>query len=243
MFVLLPEHCCCNVNSKCYDFYFCIPLFLTVATANYVGGKRERAVGSSGKAATTVDTTVYDAEIAAAKEVLLDAAVNKKRDSNEVVASLLSLEKLMRAKNKLDNDETSRETVSNLTGTWKLIFTTGTVDTQKKIGKINYFPLDARQSFQYNRKSDSSVPNLISNGIYLNNFELLKFFGEFEWIEKKRKLEFDFDEIVVFGLKFRLPKKKDDGKKRVKPFFLWISADENFATARGGEYTYQLLFL
>ena len=70
---------------------------------------------------------------------------------------------------------TSRETLENLDGSWRLIFTTGTIDTQKKIGrKINYFPIKAAQSFF----TDTMT---LSNGIYLGDFEILKFFGEFEW--------------------------------------------------------------
>jgi hypothetical protein len=47
----------------------------------------------------------------------------------------------MRSKNKLDDDATSRETFKYLDGTWRLVFTTGTIDVQKKTGRVNYFPL------------------------------------------------------------------------------------------------------
>lgn len=71
--------------------------------------------------------------------------------------------------------ETSRDTLENLDGAWRLIFTTGTIDTQKKLGrKINYFPIKAAQCF------DTSTMKL-TNGIFLGNIELIKFFGEFEW--------------------------------------------------------------
>ena len=33
----------------------------------------------------------------------------------------------------------------------------------------------------------------ITNGIYLGEFALLKFFGDFDWLEDRRRLEFDFD--------------------------------------------------
>lgn len=46
----------------------------------------------------------------------------------------------------------------------------------------------------------------ITNGIFLGDIALLKFFGEFEWLEERRRLEFDFDAIAVLGLKFNLPK-------------------------------------
>ena len=38
--------------------------------------------------------------------------------------------------------------LKNLDGSWRLIFTTGTKETQKKWGrKVSYFPLKATQSF------------------------------------------------------------------------------------------------
>ena len=49
-----------------------------------------------------VDTTQYDAEIADLKALLVNAAITKKEDGDKVVDALLSLEQLMRAKNKLD---------------------------------------------------------------------------------------------------------------------------------------------
>ena len=46
----------------------------------------------------------------------------------------------------------------------------------------------------------------ITNGIYLGEFALLKFFGDFAWLEDRRRLEFDFDAIAVAGVTFDLPK-------------------------------------
>ena len=71
--------------------------------------------------------------------------------------------------------------------------------------------------------------------------------GPFEWLDKPRKLEFDFDSIQVLGLgPFSLPKGKaaeiggasglgsDNNKELInkgkKPFFNWISADADIAT-------------
>ena len=90
----------------------------------------------------------------------------------------------------------------------------------------------------------------ITNGIYLGSFAVLRFFGSFEWLEDRRRLEFDFDRIAVLGLGIDLPKggaeelgaatglgaknnvkRAEQGKKA---FFNWISADEEIATARGG---------
>ena len=52
-----------------------------------------------------VDTTKYDAEIADLKALLVNAAITKKEDGDKVVDALLSLEQLMRAKNKLDEGD------------------------------------------------------------------------------------------------------------------------------------------
>jgi len=189
-----------------------------------------------------IDYTIYDSEISDAKSILVEASLTKSTDPMKVIESLVNLEKLMRAKNKLDEGVTSRETLSNLNGEWRLIFSTGTVNVQKKVGKVNYFPIKAVQSF-----NTSVDPFKISNGIYIGDFELLKFYGNFVWLEKARKLEFDFDEIGLFGaFKFTLP---SGGAAKIgsstglgaerkqtqrKPFFNWISADEEIATARGG---------
>lgn len=176
-------------------------------------------------------------------ELLNQASLKKIDNTNEIVNSLLLLEKLQRQRNKLDNGKTSKETLEYLNGNWRLIFTTGTIDTQKKIGRINYFPLKAIQSFNI-------LTNEISNGIYLGDFTLIKFFGQFQWIEKLRKVEFDFNIIQFLGIRFNLPSGgaakigQSTGlgsesninliKKNKKPFFNWISANENIATARGG---------
>jgi hypothetical protein len=182
--------------------------------------------------------------ISSNKTLLLAASLKQVKDTSQVVDTLLSLEKLMRERNKLDEGITSQETINSLDGSWRLIFTTGTVDTQKKLGRrVNYFPLKAIQSF-------NTTSGEISNGIFLGDFPLIKFFGDFEWLEKPRKLEFDFDRIQFLGIKINLPKAgaakigqstglgSENNIKLVnenrKPFFNWISADENIATARGG---------
>jgi hypothetical protein len=72
---------------------------------------------------------------------MYNISLKKKTEPDKIVENLLSLEKLMRSKNKLDDDATSRETFKYLDGTWRLVFTTGTIDVQKKTGRVNYFPL------------------------------------------------------------------------------------------------------
>mmetsp|Transcript_20828 Transcript_20828/g.57228 ORF Transcript_20828/g.57228 Transcript_20828/m.57228 type:complete len:116 (-) Transcript_20828:576-923(-) len=90
----------------------------------------------------------------------------------------------------------------------------------------------------------------ITNGIYVGDFAVLKFFGPFEWNDKSRKLTFDFDYIALFGLKIKLPKggaaeigaasglgaksNVERAKRELPAFFNWISANEHIATARGG---------
>ena len=133
-------------------------------------------------------------------ELCRQAAMTKTEDPETVCEALLSLEKQMRDASRGDGGELSRATLASLDGAWRLVFTTGTVDTQTKLGrKINYFPLRATQSF------DTSTM-AITNGIYVGDFALLKFFGDFEWLEDRRRLEFDFDAIQVLGFKFDLPK-------------------------------------
>jgi len=116
---------------------------------------------------------------------------------------------------------------------------------QKKIGKINYFPLKAVQTFD-----TTTEPMAITNGIYVGDVALVRFFGPFEFNEGTRKLTFDFDEISLLGLRIPLPKggaaqigaasglgSKSNvarAKRELPAFFNWISANEDIATARGG---------
>eukprot|EP00549_Striatella_unipunctata_P023985 CAMPEP_0118703080 /NCGR_PEP_ID=MMETSP0800-20121206/18311_1 /TAXON_ID=210618 ORGANISM="Striatella unipunctata, Strain CCMP2910" /NCGR_SAMPLE_ID=MMETSP0800 /ASSEMBLY_ACC=CAM_ASM_000638 /LENGTH=145 /DNA_ID=CAMNT_0006604479 /DNA_START=414 /DNA_END=851 /DNA_ORIENTATION=- len=134
--------------------------------------------------------------------------------------------------------------VKNLNGSWRLVFTTGTVKTQEKIkGRINYFPIKAIQSF-------NTENWVIENAIYAGDFALLKFAGEFEFNLNSCKLEFDFSLARILGIPVPLKrgeaakigaasglgsenniKRNEQGKKA---FFNWICADDNIACARGG---------
>lgn len=172
------------------------------------------------------------------------AADTKAEDSDIVVDALLGLEKLARSVSKEDDGQFSRDTLAKLDGSWRLVFTTGTIDTQQKTGRrINYFPIKAIQSF------DTSTMKL-TNGIFVGDFAVLQFFGPFDWLEDRRRLEFDFDELAVLGFRFTLPKggaaeigastglgskgNVQRAKSDKKAFFNWISADDAIATARGG---------
>lgn len=183
-----------------------------------------------------------NADIVACKTVLMKG-ISKEETPENLIASLMDLEKKMRKRNTMDDCTTSRETLANLDGAWRLVFTTGTVGTQKKIGKINYFPIKAVQSFD-------SENMLINNGIYLGDFAIIKFFGEFQWKVKARKVEFDFDKIKVFGFEFDLKKGEaaslgatsglgsegnvENAKRNKSAFFNWIFSDQDIACARGG---------
>jgi len=164
-------------------------------------------------------TATSDTEIQDAKELLCRAAETKLENPDRVFIS----------------------------GEWRLIFTTGTKERQKKSGgRVNYFPLKAIQKF------DATVePKVIENGIYAWDLPLLRFSGDFDFDARRRKLEFDFDLIEILGLiKIKLGRKDvakigastglgsanneklaDSGRRA---FFDWISADESIATARGG---------
>lgn len=191
------------------------------------------------------ELSVASASVTAATEVLRVAAVSKDTDPEEVVSSLQSLEKGMR-KLARNDPSVAEATLQALDGAWRLVFTTGTATTQKRLGgaKINYFPIKAVQCF------DTSTMRL-TNGIYLRNFPVVKFFGPFTFDLRSRTLEFDFEAIAVLGLiKIPLGKGKaaeigsqsglgSEGNMQLveagkRPFFKWISADANIATARGG---------
>ena len=183
----------------------------------------------------------YEKDIQEAKSILLKAA-NREIDvsqSDIVVNSLQDLEKLMRKQNKADNGKTAETTFENLNGCWQLIFTTGTVKTQEKIGgRVNYFPVKAVQTFD-------TTTMKITNGIYIKDYAFLQFFGLFEYNKNLRKVIFDFNQIALFGLKFNLPTggAGEIGAKtglgtnaqtdKEGSFFNWISADSEIATARG----------
>jgi hypothetical protein len=200
---------------------------------------------------STAAAAVED-EIAQAMSILYSAAEAKAEDGDAVVAALLDLEQLSRKKNK-ENPALADATLEALGGSgggsWRLVFTTGTVDTQKRTGRINYFPIKATQSF--NKAAD---PWAIENGIYLGNFPVLKFRGDFDWTLQKNgntKVTFDFSNILLFNM-FDIQLKKGEAaslgaksglgsegnvnldKQGKRAFFNWISADDRIATARGG---------
>lgn len=188
----------------------------------------------------------YDLQIESCQDILLEAASTKASDPDTVLQSLESLEKLMRQKRKMEGEGVAQDVLHHLGGKWRLIFTTGTKKTQDQFKtRINYFPLKAIQSFDTTKD-----PMEIQNAIYVGDFALVKFEGDFTFDLKKSKLEFSFDKISVFGITFNLGKgdaekmgaasglgsdsNVKNSEKNKKAFFNWISADSNIATARGG---------
>ena len=105
------------------------------------------------------------------------AATSREADPDTVCEAMLTVEKSMRDTAKADGGELSRSTLQSLDGAWRLVFTTGTVEMQSKLGrKVDYFPLRATQTFD-------TRTNAITNGIYVGSFALVRFFGTFEWRE------------------------------------------------------------
>ncbi|KAL7565969.1 hypothetical protein ACA910_008423 [Epithemia clementina (nom. ined.)] len=181
-------------------------------------------------------------------QILYRAADTKQEDSDKVFEALSDLEKLMRQAAKLD-DTLATRLQEQLTGSWQLIFTTGTAKTQQQRGgRINYFPLKAIQSF------DTTVtPNAIENGIYIGDFCVLQFVGTLDFDLTKRRLNFDFDQLRALNGWLKIPLQPGEAanlgaksglgsesnvanaaKKKKSAFFNWISADDRIATARGG---------
>ena len=204
-----------------------------------------RRISLSLISSTTVASA--DTEIQDAKALLCRAAETKLENPDAVLDALEQLERNCKKRFKENPAAFSMDIMDNITGEWRLIFTTGTKERQKKSGgRVNYFPLKAIQKF------DATVePKVIENGIYAWDLPLLRFSGDFDFDERKRKLEFDFDLIEILGLiKIKLGRKDvakigartglgsanneklADGGRRA--FFDWISADESIATARGG---------
>lgn len=221
------------------------------------------ASSSSTEEATAEVSGDVDAQIDEVLRILYTAAETRAEDSDTVVAALLDLEKLVRARNKGDPscaDATLAALGGNGGGSWRLIFTTGTVNTQKRTGRINYFPIRATQSFRVaaaadNDNDNGGAPWLIENGIYVGDFPAVKFRGDFDWTVQKSgvtKLTFDFTQLKLLnfldvklkageaaslGAKTGLGSESNVNlvdKQGKRPFFNWISADDKIATARGG---------
>ncbi len=245
------------MNALTYLSLSVLALSSLVAVEAFVSPTWSFARISALSATTETDSTEdIFAQMEASKQILYRAAETKQEDPDTVIDALLDLEKLSRKANKAD-PSLAEATLKNLSEggvNWRLIFTTGTVETQRKLGdtKINYFPLKATQSF------DSSNPDdwIIQNGIAVGDFDLIKFQGDFDWTLSEKsgltKVTFDFNRIMLLNGLLDIPLKQGEAanlgaksglgsennvdlqKKGKRPFFNWISADDQIATARGG---------
>lgn len=118
----------------------CAWSFMPIPNPALIGG----GVGKSNRicshlASTTAD---YDEKIASCKDVLVRTVETKAEDPDIVLQALEDLEKLMRQKRKEEPETAAQEVLDNLTGSWQLVFTTGTKSTQDRFkAKINYFPI------------------------------------------------------------------------------------------------------
>lgn len=116
-----------------------VVLFLLEAAA--FAPLQNRAQSSSSSLAASSTSTNVDTEISDCLNVLNKAAESRAEDPELVFDALTKLEKLQRTKAKTD-PSVATNMLSALNGSWRLVFTTGTADTQSKIkGKVNYFPL------------------------------------------------------------------------------------------------------
>jgi hypothetical protein len=228
----------------------------TVASRNGFGSLFSTSTDDATDDATDVEDLL--AKMEASKKILYRAAETKQEDADTVVDALLDLEKLSKQANKAD-PSLSDQTLNALSEggvSWRLIFTTGTIDTQRKLGgtKINYFPLKATQSFDKSASDEQDW--VIQNGIAVGDFDLVKFEGDFDWTLTEKsgltKVTFDFNRIMLFNGLLDIPLKQGEAaslgaksglgsqnneqlvKKGKRPFFNWISADDQIATARGG---------
>ena len=113
----------------------------------------------------TATASASDVEIQEAKQLLCQAAETKLENPDRVLDAMMSLEKNCKLKFREDPQAFAKDILDNISGDWRLIFTTGTKERQEKSGgRVNYFPLKAIQKF------DSTVePKVIENAIFAWN--------------------------------------------------------------------------
>jgi len=199
-------------------------LFSGAAFTSYrVATSRLTHPGHSTKASLLIRHATAQEE---ALETLAASALEQEsREPEEVFAAIRLLEKA--------KDEAGKSGFAEkLTGDWRLIYTTGTSQTEKQVGRINYVPIVAVQRFDMEKE-------FIRNGVYLGPLSL-EFEGTLRWIEEQRRLEFDFEVLKVCGLALDLPDwvrsalgmKSSQPYKR-QPAFNFVAADGTVIAARG----------
>lgn len=158
-------------------------------------------------------------------DTLAASALTKETPPEEVFRAIQILERA--------RDASSDSGFSKfLTGDWRLVYTTGTKKTEDEIGRINYVPITAVQRFDMSER-------FIRNGVYLGPISL-EFEGTLCWIEERRRLEFDFEELKVCGLSLGLPDfvrsaigMRSSTPYKKQPAFNFVAADDRIAAARG----------
>ncbi|KAM3574174.1 hypothetical protein VYU27_003893 [Nannochloropsis oceanica] len=188
-----------------------------------IRGLSEGEGGKEGAARSVMKIETVDE----AKRVLVEASQTRKVAPELVGAAISFLEKSARKgkKSPEDGEKEAEELLRKITGRWRLIFTTGTKGTQNTIGKINYFPVKAVQSFgvPFSSSLPPSSPSEYANVIYLGPWPVVQVLGSFN-CPKFQKLEFKVDSIKLGPVGFG---SKGDG------FFTFFYVDEAVAVARG----------
>jgi len=162
----------------------------------------------------------------AALDTLAASALTRATPPEEVFEAIRVLEKQAAAGGEASGFE------GLLTGDWRLIYTTGTKKTEDDIGRVNYVPITAVQRFDMGTK-------FIRNGVYFGPISL-EFEGALRWLEDRRRLEFDFEDLKVCGMSVPLPDwmrsaagMKSSAPYKKQPAFNFVAVDGRIAAARG----------
>mmetsp|Transcript_23602 Transcript_23602/g.30607 ORF Transcript_23602/g.30607 Transcript_23602/m.30607 type:complete len:240 (+) Transcript_23602:112-831(+) len=163
--------------------------------------------------------------VAEANSLLIQACETKDVEPDLVLDSIMFLEKEQRRRRRENPKSDGEESgdLQKVSGNWQLVFTTGDKKTEKNFGRINYFPVKAVQCFDASNMQ-------ITNGIYIGDFSVLLFSGEFVWIDEKTRLEFDFNKVKVGPFEFGFGSKDPP---KVQPSFNFIAIEEKIIVARG----------
>jgi len=185
--------------------------------------KSAAAAAAASQQQTELEEYLLPPESKGALSVLADACEDRDVPPEEVITAIRALEK-----------KKLQVPLLAVQGNWKLVFTTGTVKTQKDFGKINYVPFKAVQNFNEDMT--------INNGIYLGPVPAIRFKGSYKWLAYRSRLEFEFDEVEALGV--YTPELPDpiksilglriEGKDYDKqPAFNFIAVDDKVLVARG----------
>mmetsp|Transcript_4357 Transcript_4357/g.10677 ORF Transcript_4357/g.10677 Transcript_4357/m.10677 type:complete len:233 (-) Transcript_4357:138-836(-) len=204
--------------------------YILVAVAYYVSSTAFASYGVPARLPGHAQKASLLTRLAASKDEALEtlaasALEEESREPQEVFEAIRLLEK---AKDK----EGVSGFADKLTGDWRLIYTTGTSQTEKQVGRINYVPIVAVQRFDMDKE-------FIRNGVYFGPLSL-EFEGSLRWIEDQRRLEFDFEVLKVCGFSLDLPDwarsalgMKSSAPYKRQPAFNFVAADGTVIAARG----------